>query len=116
MGYDFEGYKRLTHRFRQGWASEDEHEHVGRFRVLNVRHQAPSDHEAEYGSGGQSFITVRAPRAVSADIVAQVLRDNFATGCRCEHDCCGHTSSYPGTPVRVKQRRWVVPVQLRQNI
>jgi len=115
-GYNFSGYKRLTFGYQLGWRGEDHHEYVGEFHVLNRRHTPPTNYEAGYGDDGLDTITVRAPRGVSREDVAAALVSEFSNACRHEHDCCGCLITRAGTPQRVKQRNWVVPVSRSFNV
>ena len=116
MGQNFSGYRRQTFHYVNGWSNLDEHEYVGEFRLLNSRHVPPSDYEAEYGDAGTYFMTVRAPRGVSREAISEALQTEFTTGCRCEHDCCGHIQHSAGVPIHKKRRNWVVPVSAYYNV
>jgi hypothetical protein len=116
MGYNFQGYRRLTFGYATGWSRLDEHEYVGEFRLLNSRLSPPTDKAEEYGEEGTYFITVRAPRGASHEAIAEALQAEFNSGCRCEHDCCGHVQHSAGKPIHKKRRNWVVPVRAYLNI
>ncbi|WP_321966984.1 hypothetical protein [Burkholderia cepacia] len=112
----FPGYKRLTHRYAIGWQHLDEHEYLGEFRVLNVRNFPLSDGDVE--DVGERVYTIRVPRLVSDSDIRAALVSELSYGCRCEHDCCGHTfvNVRHRDVVRVKQRRWVVRVRIQRNV
>jgi hypothetical protein len=116
MGYNFQGYRRLTFSYVSGWSRLDEHEYVGEFRLLNSRHRSPTSKNEEYGEAGTYFMTVRAPRGASHDAISAALRVEFSGGCRCERDCCGHVQHSAGKPIHKKRRNWVVPVRAYLNI
>lgn len=115
-GYNFEGYRRITHQYEPGWEELDEHKYIGEFRLLNRRHTPPTAHEMKFGSRGTDLLTIRAPRGVSSDDVIAVLMAEFTTACRCERDCCGCVFMVARTPRHVRRRNWIVPVERKLNV
>jgi hypothetical protein len=116
MGIKFDGYRRLTFQFNDGWKDEDEHEFLGEFMILKSRIRQSSNHDTSNGEAGERIYTVRAPRCVSEADIINALRDAFTSGCRCEHDCCGHLQTYAYLPKRQKRRTWVVEVRCYYNV
>lgn len=116
MGFRFDGYRRLTFQFNDGWKGEDAHEFIGEFLMLKCRVRPPGDQEACYDEAGERIFTVRAPRGLSSGDIINALQDVFTTACRCEHDCCGHLQTRAGLPRRIKRREWVVEVRCFHNI
>ena len=37
MGFRFDGYRRLTFQFNDGWKGEDEYQYLGEFMILKSR-------------------------------------------------------------------------------
>ncbi len=112
----FHGYRVIASHHTPGWGHLDETEDVGEFRVLNTRRSEPTDQQASYGVGPTFTHTIRAPRDASAQHVRDALQDTFTTGCRCEHDCCGHMSTYPKRVQKVRRRNWVVELYTAFNV
>lgn len=109
----FSGYKLLTRRYKPAYSHLDESAYVGEFRILRA---SPVRIEGRYGDSATSVLTVLAPRGVSDNDIEQVLRDQFVSGCRCEHDCCGHWSTYVARARNTKRREWFVVVRHSQNV
>lgn len=110
----FDGYKRTTFSFNEGWKDDDEYEHAGKFRILKIRRVA----ETDTGNGeaeGRNY-TVAAPRGTSKAGVINVLQGAFTRHCRCEHDCCGHLLTGVSSIRRIKRREWLVEVARRYNV
>ena len=116
MGNRFDGCRRLTFQFNDGWKGEDAHEFIGEFVMLRCRIRPPSDKEAGHGAAGERIFTVRVPRGLSRGDIIHALQDVFTTGCRCEHDCCGHLQTRARLPRRSKRREWVVEVSRYYNV
>jgi hypothetical protein len=117
MGQKFAGYRRLTHTYSEGWSHLDKHEYVGEFKLLNSpRHMPPTLSEAESGDQGTYLMAVSAPRGVKNKVISEVLQDEFTSGCRCEHDCCGHIQRSAGVPRKTNRRTWIVPVRVYRNV
>lgn len=111
MSYEFSGYARKTFRYDQGWKELDRYEFVGWFRVLKSRHTESRDQDT-----GKQFLLVRAPSGVQDELVIDALSNEFSFSCRCEHDCCGHWSSYVRDVRHVKRREWRVTIHHHQNV
>lgn len=110
----FDGYKRITFRFNEGWKGDDEHEYVGKFRILKIRRVANTD--TSNGEAEGRIYTVAAPRGASEADVANVLRGAFTWHCRCEHDCCGHLLTGIYLIRRTKRWEWLVEVVRGNNV
>lgn len=110
------GFRRLTHHYDLGWSGLDQTQELGTFRILSIRHKAPSDAGLTFGSQGWDVLRVKVPDAISAHIVKQALLDTFSVGCRCEHDCCGHVQRYARNARKLNKREWRVFVDLRANV
>ena len=88
---------RLTHRYRDGWSSEDNHRYLGEIR-LTPRRLVREGEDMDSGPVYASTATV--PKGLRPKEVVQALRDTLGgSRCRHEHDCCGCAS------VSVRARR-----------
>ncbi len=74
MGIKFDGYRRLTFQFNDGWKGEDEHEFLGEFMILKNRIRQSRNQDSSNGEAGERIYTVRAPRGVSRTDIINVLR------------------------------------------
>lgn len=116
MGVRFDGYRRLTFQFNDGWKGEDEYLFLGEFMILKSRLRHSNHQESSNGEAGERIYTVRVPRGVSRGDIINALRDTFTTGCRCENDCCGHLQTYAYLPRCLRRRTWVVEVRCYYNV
>ena len=116
MGNRFDGYRRLTYQFNDGWKGEDAHEYIGEFLILQCRCRPFGSQDMSGGEAGDRVYTVRVPRGVCQGDIINALQDAFTSGCRCEHDCCGHMQTRANLPRRVKRRQWVVVVRCYHNV
>lgn len=82
---------RLTHKYRDGWSSEDSHRCLGEMRITPRR--LVKDHEGM--DGGAVYVsTATVPKGLDSKTVIQALRDTLGgSNCRHEHDCCGCAST-----------------------
>lgn len=115
--HNFAGYARLTYRYNDGWKGEDEYTYVGLFRLLKWTEPdyGPDTGKSWYGESWARTYTVKAPAGLSFEQVENVLRNEFRHSCRCEHDCCGHTSSRAHKVIHVKRREYRVVVSFSIN-
>ena len=116
MGFRFDGYRRLTFQFNDGWKGADEYQYLGEFMILKSRLRHSNHQDSSNGEAGERIYTVRVPRGISRGDIINALRDTFTNGCRCEHDCCGHLQTYAYLPRRQKRRTWVVEVHCYYNV
>jgi hypothetical protein len=112
MATKFSGYKRVTHGFTDGWKSEAEHAHIGEFKELGSNRVSYSDN----GESADRRITFVAPRGTSSKDAIAVIRNHLSFGCRCEHDCCGHTQGYATDVRRTKGRRFSAVLHTYINV
>ena len=81
---------RLTHKFRDGWSSEDRHLCLGEMRLTPRR--LAKEHEGIDG-GTVHVRTATVPQGLDSKSVTLALRDTLGgSNCRHEHDCCGCAS------------------------
>ena len=110
MANKFQGYKRLTHRYNDAWKCDDLWERVpGLFHVLNETNAIYDDRDI-YGESWERKFHIKAPYGLDPKSVRDVLYEEFRRSCRCEHDCCGHVSSYMQDIRHLKRREYLVTV------
>ena len=104
-------YKRLTHRYRDGWKWQDGHEYVGVAKLLGGR-------ETENrGIDGYTLINrMVAPSDLRGVDLTEAIQ-NTLSGSRCQHeyDCCGCAATMARVR-RVSAREYVVRRQISYNI
>jgi len=104
--------RRLTHHYVQGWAGEDEWQCLGGYSLLN-NHIIQRDQDSwEW----RNTVRVDAYPGAGMKEIERALRDTFARGCRCEHDCCGHVQDAAYKVVHIKGREWVVHGRSSRNV
>lgn len=83
-------YKRLTHRYRDGWSGLDESKYLASLRLTAPKLiEAPVD----FDQGGTFERVARLPAGLSrhqrADLAQAVASTLGGSRCTHEHDCCG---------------------------
>lgn len=83
-------FRRLTHKYRDGWSHEDQHEYLCGAKLT----PAKLVREPEgFDDGGTYIMHATVPRGFSprqARAIEQALEDSLGgSSCRHEHDCCG---------------------------
>lgn len=111
-----DGFRRTTRNYASEWAELDETKEVGPLRVLSQRFRAADGQQQGYGVVGDCWMRVKVPASLLPSETVAVLRDTFTSGCRCEHDCCGHVQRLARAFKQVRKREWLVRVDLRANI
>lgn len=82
---------RLSHKYRDGWSSEDSHRCLGEMRLTPRR--LVKDQEDMVG-GAVYVRTATVPKGLNSKTVVQALCDTLGgSSCRHEHDCCGCAST-----------------------
>lgn len=76
--------KRLTHKYAFGWAGLDESEQIGTAR------EVLSKPRKNHGDTATAFKLLLVNSTADAKDIKQAIYDSLSSGCRCEHDCCGH--------------------------
>lgn len=106
--------ERVTWGYNDGWQHLDKWGEGINVHILSTskRIYDPND---MYGECWTRFIRIKAPYGVLHDTVYHILICNFRQNCRCEHDCCGHVSSWPMSAKRLRRREWLVEVGYRVN-
>lgn len=89
--------RRITHKYRDGWRSEDAWETLGTVKVVTRYEEQTEqeDYDAEPGTMLLCEVALTDP-AVAEDEVRRALQDTFSgSGCRHDWDCCGclHTTA-----------------------
>lgn len=94
MAYIIHAAPRLTHKYRDGWAHEDQWGNPITFKVLAPRMtEAPG--EEEYDEGGTHLYRVIGHKRMDKQAQVDALRSYFnGSKCRHEHDCCGCATTY----------------------
>ena len=75
MGFRFDGYRRLTFQFNDGWKGEDEYQYLGEFMILKSRLRHSNHQDSSNGEAGERIYTVRVPRGISRGDIINALRD-----------------------------------------
>ena len=104
-------FERLTHQYRDGWSGEDQHQYIGRAKVL--RYQRLADD----GIDGKSHKTlIIAPAALRGTDLSNAIADTMGgSNCRHEHDCCGCPTTYVDVR-RISRREYSVQLHTYYNI
>lgn len=76
--------KRLTHKYASGWEYLDESLDIGTARPLG---QKTMKEDGESKTVLALFLVNSKARVPN---VKAAFYDTLRSGCRCEHDCCGH--------------------------
>ena len=115
MSTIFHGYRRLTQKYRNGWAHLDEREFIGVFKMLSI---SPGCYDADYGESMTQYVTIQAPKGATKKDVADAVADEFLQGCQHEHDCCGcwFGGSYTHTLRHIKRREWTCKLGYSRNL
>ena len=80
-------YKRLTHKYADGWSYLDKSLYIGTARSLG---QKTMKEDGESKTVLALFLVNSKARVPN---VKEAFYDTLRSGCRCEHDCCGHWQS-----------------------
>lgn len=101
--------ERLTHSYNDGWQHLDKWGEGGTFHVLKTSKRVydENDSRGEYWS---TYITIKQPRNMPHDLVERILESAFRYSCKCEHDCCGHISTWVRSAKHIKRREWRVEI------
>lgn len=103
---------RKTHKFRAGWAEEDQWELVGKVTVL----ASQKDREDEDGWADTLLVRVEA-KVVDHETVTTALEDTFSgSGCTHEHDCCGCVLDRVTEVRHLLDNLWVIKIAHSRNI
>lgn len=126
MAFKTHLYARLTRHYVTGW------NHCDRWEPLTpARSTQPqlTHRDEDGGSTWRSLFTLtpgawvcarwmhrrHAPKQAFTHWLAQQIAENLASGCRCEHDCCGHLQQY-ATARYLGKRRFSVELRRYRNI
>jgi len=97
MAYRFHAYRRLTHKYAQGWAHLDEHEYMGfSVRVVTGRFIRGE----KYDDAQTTALHITTSRPVTLDEITAAMHLEYSAGCTCEFDCCGH---FHGGPSQIRR-------------
>jgi hypothetical protein len=106
-------YRRLTYKYRLGWAHEDRWERIGEIRILQAYTEKALD---KYGDGVSRAFLVKVFGLKDSPETRQAISDHFAFGCSCEHDCCGHGFSYGADVTRAKRNEYIARQYVGRNV
>lgn len=101
---------RATHKYITAYDHLDSWVAIGKYRALN------SVNFEEDWETAKSFIRVKVRSIFDDDQIARALYDNFADGCSCEHDCCGHWQTRTSDVKRVSKDNWIVWLSHYRNV
>lgn len=114
MAYTFDGEIRVTHQYRDGYSELDEWIDAGfKVKVLGGARKIIND---KHGENVTIIYHVRAPKNVRPELVRYVCNGQFATGCTCEHDCCGHWQSFLSAFKKIGRGKYVALVNWYVNV
>lgn len=120
-------YARLTHKYVPGWADEDNWVPLTPAKFTGPTLVSQNDdgdfterREATLSPGAWACAQYLHRRHAKEGVslprwLAAQIGDNLTSGCRCEHDCCGHlqVSAYAQY---LGQRRFSVEVRHYRNV
>ena len=120
-------HARLTHQYSAGWS------HLDRFEYIATLKLTPPTLQKRYDDGDTNHIMYGRLSAKQREQARKVweelprlgrlkfkhwlqgaISSTFETGCRCEHDCCGHYQTY--AVADLYGRRVVVTVHNYRNL
>ena len=102
-------HKRITFKFNDGWAGEDEWEPLGIAKVLQPRNYRL---DGDYGAYTARVVV---ENKLGSQDVSRSIAQTLSHSCRCEHDCCGHVSKHAEVR-RVSRREYFAQIFLTRNI
>jgi hypothetical protein len=102
-------HKRITFKFNDGWAGEDEWIHLGAAKVLQPRNHR---FDGEYGTYTARVVV---EYKLGDQDVSRSIEQTLSHGCRCEHDCCGHVSESAQVR-RVSRREYFAQIFQTRNV
>lgn len=97
--------RQTSHKYRQGWDHLNESEHVGTARVLTTKFKR-KDEESQ-----RIFILLLVMSTDSAEHIEEAICDTMRSGCRCEHDCCGHYQTHVDKVRQIKNSNLFAVIQ-----
>jgi hypothetical protein len=105
---------RLSHKYVNGWSNLDRWHYIGDARPI------PTGRASRWDENGESFrrfelLEVNAGNT-RPDNVKRAIMDTMQTGCRCEHDCCGHVQSYVSAVRRLDSNLYAATVRGYRNV
>jgi len=105
--------RRTTRKYSAGWSHLDDSKNVGTARVLS---SSIVDRD-KFGEYRVQTLILRVRSTCPPDEVRDAIHDTLTSGCRCEHDCCGHVqTSVHRTRKTPRGNLWVVKLGLSRNI
>jgi hypothetical protein len=81
---------RLTYGYNSGWSHLDKWHDMGNAKVTH----AAKTREDDYSFSQLLILEVDAPGYRPRNVM-RAIHETMVSGCRCEHDCCGHIQSSP---------------------
>lgn len=106
--------KRTSHKYRDGWAHEDQWEHLG---VLKVTPAKVTEEGNRYDEGDTyvRFARIQNISRKGFKMLKQGLQDTLSgSGCQHEYDCCG-CASYRSIIRRVGPRLVLIHTRVSYN-
>jgi hypothetical protein len=104
---------RMSHKYHTGWNGLDRWQTIGKAIVTKSG-------DAKWDDQGEGFKQVILVEAEAPGIrpanVKRALSDRFASGCRCEHDCCGHVQTFTHRVFHMGGDRYAVSIYGYRNI
>lgn len=92
MAHIIHAAPRLTHKYRDGWADEDQWGDPIAFKVLAGR---MTEEPSGYDDGGVYLARVVGHKRMDKALQADALASHFSgSSCQHEYDCCGCVSTY----------------------
>lgn len=106
--------RRLTNKYNSGWSHLDEYEALGTAKILKER--------IKHDESGESFLQIVILEVnleggeQEPDEAKSAIADLFDRSCRCEHDCCGHVSTYASRVMKLGGTKYCAAVHGSRNI
>ncbi len=102
---------RLTYGYNSGWSHLDKWHELGEATVVAVG-KPRENHE----SFRQIQIVEVKSQGYRPRNIARALSATMTSGCRCQHDCCGHFQSSPARIRPLRNGRFAVLMSGYRNV
>lgn len=88
--------KKTTHKYRSGYSYLDDGEEIGTARQIG------SKLKSKDSEGERHLLLFLVNSQAPHEEIVSAFYDTLRTGCRCEHDCCGHYQTHVAAVKRIK--------------
>ena len=105
--------RRLSHQYTSGYSHLDKWEDIGTITLLRSSETQGDDYSE---SIRRTVLVQFTGDALPVQDIKDALYDQFQSGCRCQHDCCGHYQSSMGKCLHLGAGRFAVQVNSYRNV